>query len=350
MRRLFYFLLPFLTLTSSLACLVGGEPSPTQEEVAVEEVAPSEEETPSQMEAESQIEPTATVSLLIMATAPPEVTIDKAKVAAALSQARQLSSSNKEGGDTFATPTAEPTPAPIAPPTDTPKPTPEPILAEAMILIPVGPFIFGSNNSAPDESPAQSIDLPAFEIDQYEVTNDDFAQFVAATGYETYAEKLGQNSWRVYAAGKGDHPVVKVSWDDAQAFCSWAGKRLPTEMEWEKAARGTDGRLYPWGNTFDPSLAKVKGTGPRGITAVGSFPDGVSPYGVADMSGNVWEWTASWFQAYPGNTSGGELYGEQYRVTRGGAWFEAAAQVTTFNRNFTIPTGSNDDLGFRCAR
>lgn len=343
MRRLFYFLLPFLILISSLACLVGGEPSPTQEE------APSEAEAPSQMEAESQIEPTATVSLIVMATATPEVTIDKAKVAAALSEAMQ-SSSNKEGGDTSASPTAEPTPAPIVPPTDTPEPRPEPILAEAMILIPAGPFIFGSDNSVPDESPAQSIDLPAFEIDQYEVTNDNFAQFVAATGYETHAEKSGQNSWRVYAAGKGDHPVVKVTWDDALAFCNWAGKRLPTEMEWEKAARGTDGRLYPWGNTFDPSLAKVKGTGPRGITAVGSFPDGVSPYGVADMSGNVWEWTASWFQAYPGNTSGSENYGEQFRVTRGGAWFEVAAQVTTFNRNATKPIGSNDDLGFRCAR
>ncbi len=145
--------------------------------------------------------------------------------------------------------------------------------------------------------------------------------------------------------------MVKVTWNDAVAFCEWAGKRLPTEPEWEKAARGTDGRVYPWGDNFDASLANVKATGLRGTTAVGSFPDGASPFGVEDMAGNVWEWTADWFQPYPGNTAGNQYFGERFRVTRGGAWFEEPPQVATYNRNAADPDiTANDDLGFRCAR
>jgi iron(II)-dependent oxidoreductase len=277
----------------------------------------------------------------------------------------------QEAAQPAATPTkivlATPTPKP-PPSTPTPKPTSAPetegetkteeaatpmteALAVDMILIPAGDFTMGIDGGDPEDGPAHVVNLPDYEIDRFEVTNDDFALFVEATGYVTDAENAGGQSWRRYAEGKGNHPVVKVTWNDAVAFCEWAGKRLPSEPEWEKAARGTDGRVYPWGNNFDASLANVKATGLRGTTAVGSFPDGASPFGVEDMAGNVWEWTADWFQAYPGNTTGNQYFGERFRVTRGGAWFEEPPQVATYNRNAADPDiTANDDLGFRCAR
>jgi len=219
-----------------------------------------------------------------------------------------------------------------------------------MVEIPAGEFIMGNDEGDDDEKPAHQIALEAFEIDLFEVTNADFARFVEATGYQTEAEKAGEAGWRAYAEGKDNHPVVKVTWNDANAYCQWLGKRLPTEAEWEKAARGTDGRTYPWGNEWDPNKANVKESGFRGTVAVGSFGEGASPYGVFDMAGNVWEWTADWYQAYPGSTYQSEYFGEKFRVTRGGGWFQEADKVTTFNRSATDPKAANDDLGFRCAR
>jgi formylglycine-generating enzyme required for sulfatase activity len=253
-------------------------------------------------------------------------------------------------------PTAEPAPTTenadgTAPTAEPPTAVPMPALVDDMVLIPAGPFTMGNDGGDAEDAPAQTIDLPAFEMDKFEVSNDDFALFVDSTGYVTDAENSGSHSWQEYAEGKGNHPVVKVTWNDAVAFCEWAGKRLPTEQEWEKAARGDDARTYPWGNDFDASLANVKDTGLRGTTASGSFPGGASPYGVEDIAGNVWEWTASWFKAYDGGANDNPYYGERFRVTRGGAWFEEAAQVTTYNRNAADPDiTANDDLGFRCVR
>lgn len=253
------------------------------------------------------------------------------------------------------TPTPQPTPTP-GPTTDTaaqaeasPTPTEPPKPIEDMIEIPAGPFIFGNDNSEPNETPAQTIDLPAFAIDHFEVTNDDFSLFVAATGYETEAERSGDHkTWRSYTEGAGNHPVVKVSWNDAQAYCQWLGKRLPTEAEWEKAARGPDGNLFPWGNTFDPTLANIKASGIRGTVAVGSFSGGASVYGVEDLAGNVWEWTADPYQAYPNSTYVDNFYSDELRVTRGGGWFDEEAQVLSTNRSAAAPDSANDDLGFRC--
>jgi rhamnose transport system permease protein len=255
------------------------------------------------------------------------------------------------------TPTPQPTPTPG--PTATgasqaaasPTPTEPPKPPDEMIEIPAGPFIFGSNNTEPDESPAQTVELPAFEIDRFEVANEDFAMFVAATGYQTEAERSGaKKTWQAYAEGKGNHPVVKVSWNDAVAYCAWLGKRLPTEQEWEKAARGPEGNIFPWGNAFDPARANIKATGIRGTVAVGSFPAGASPYGVEDLAGNVWEWTASAFQGYPNSTYVDKFYSDNLRVTRGGGWFDDEAQVRSTNRSAAVLDAANDDLGFRCAR
>ena len=258
-----------------------------------------------------------------------------------------------------------PTPAPEAteapeeatPADGTPEPAEEPAaqppsVTDIMIEIPAGPFTMGSDDTDPEDGPAQQMDLAAYEIDRFEVTNADFDVFAKTTGYLTYAEQQGLAGWRnEWDMGEDNHPVAIVTWDDATAYCEWLGKRLPTEAEWEKAARGEDGRRFPWGSDWDPSKANVKETGLRGTVAVGSFGAGSSAYGADDMTGNVWEWTADWYQAYPGNTAGDPYYGEQFRVTRGGGWFDEEPQSTTYNRNAADPTKTaNDDLGFRCAR
>ena len=202
-----------------------------------------------------------------------------------------------------------------------------PKLAEALersvILIPEGNFVRGSNVTRWDERPEQSVFLDRFEIDQFEVTNIQYERFVRATGRQAPPYWNGNQ----FPAGQGDFPVAGVTWDLANAYCQWAGKRLPTEAEWEKACRGTDGRIYPWGNEWqaglgntDPLAGSFKfaevpgGSGPtlwddswsflrespsasdgRGLRPVGSSLGGASPYGVLDMVGNVSEWVSDWY-------------------------------------------------------
>ncbi len=255
-------------------------------------------------------------------------------------------------------PPPPPTPTPL--PTNTPAPasaeettetTETPTIANNMVEIPAGPFILGNDNSDPNEAPAQEMDLPAFLIDAYEVTNADFAAFVEATGYKTYREREGSpQNWRsAYTEGKDNHPVVFVTFEDAQAFCQWAGKRLPTEFEWEKAARGPAGYLFPWGNEYDPAMVNGKDSGLRGTTAVGSYPP--NEYGLFDMAGNVKEWVDSPYVAYPGSDYQDSHYSPDFRGIRGGGWFDEADYVLSTNRNGGDPgITANDDIGFRCAK
>ena len=243
----------------------------------------------------------------------------------------------------LATPTAVP-----PPPTPTPLPTEE-AEEEVMVAIPAGEFLMGSDQEA--ERPPHTVSVDAFEIDKFEVTNEEFERFVTETGYETGAEKAGEpQTWRTYAEGNPRHPVVKVTWNDAVAYCEWAEKRLPTEAEWEKAARGTEGYIYPWGNEWDPTKANTKDGGRRGTTVVGSFPEGGSPYGVIDMVGNVREWVSDWYKAYPGSDYESPYFGEKYRVIRGGGWFEETELATTTQRFASSVEARNDDIGFRCVR
>ena len=252
--------------------------------------------------------------------------------------------------------TMTPTPKPL-PPTPTPRPTVTPaseIEAEEvkplteLVEIPAGPFTMGRDNGPDNEGPAHEVDLPVYYIEMFEVTNAQFAVFVDDTGYVTDAEQGGSPGWQAFAAGKENHPVVKVSWNDAAAYCEWAGRRLPTEAEWEKAARGPEALLYPWGNDWDPEKANVKEAGYRGTTPVGIFAENASPYGVFDLAGNVWEWTTDWYQPYPENSVPDEFYGERFRVLRGGGWFDEQDQVLATNRSSTSPEAANDDIGFRC--
>jgi formylglycine-generating enzyme required for sulfatase activity len=222
--------------------------------------------------------------------------------------------------------------------------------ATEMVLIPAGSFLMGSNDGEPDEKPPHSVELPAYYMDKCEVTHEQYDRFLKASGHQPPVSwPTGQMPPQL-----ARHPVVNVTFDDAMAYARWAGKRLPTEAEWEKAARGaTDQRSYPWGN----SVTGKKFAVPIGDNAkdhtwpVGSFPDDVSPFGVLDMAGNAWEWTDSWYDAYPDNDRLEIAYGKKYRVIRGGGAIEYYGIATTGRcsaRGRSLPYGTFDALGFRC--
>ncbi len=225
-----------------------------------------------------------------------------------------------------------------------------------MALIPAGKFTRGSNNRLPDEGPEYIAETGAFWMDKYEVTNLQYKQFIDATKRKSPSHFVN----RTYPDGKVDHPVVFVSWHDAHEYCEWAGKRLPTDLEWEKAARGSDDRDYPWGDTFDVnkvnSPVRWKALDMVGdTTPVGAFEGGKSPYDLYDMSGNAWEWTDSWYTQYPGNTWPSENYGAMYKVLKGGSWWDCSfyrcgVSAPVFNRSYFKQSIRNSSFGFRCAK
>ncbi len=213
-----------------------------------------------------------------------------------------------------------------------------------MVEVPAGTFTMGADLAPPgDESPLHVVTLPAFWIHRYEVTNADYRRCVQG-GHCNEPQDL-----RFYAdADEADHPVVFATWYDAKAYCSWLDERLPTEAEWEKAARGSDGRDYPWGSEPSPDSLNA-GLRFEGTLGVGSFPAGGSPYGALDMAGNVWEWTADWYEAYPGSTFRSDLFGKKYKVVRGGSWNHAIQDAQTFHRDIAHPARALAVVGFRCA-
>jgi formylglycine-generating enzyme required for sulfatase activity len=195
--------------------------------------------------------------------------------------------------------------------------------------------------------------LDDYYIDKYEVTNRQYKAFCDATGrqYPPDPDFLG---FPRDLEDMPDHPVVMVTWEDASAYARWAGKRLPTEAEWEKAARGTDGRIFPWGNRGAHNRCNFQDSGCPGRTAkVGSYPTGVSPYGAMDMAGNVWEWCNDWYDgsyplSSPHNNPQGPASGKQ-RVVRGGAWNSGVGQICCAVRGYQTPSSRMNSFGFRCA-
>lgn len=207
-------------------------------------------------------------------------------------------------------------------------------MPQGMVLIPAGEFIMGVDGGSPDERPRRTVNLPAFYIDKFEVTNVDFAKVFPNHRFDERA---------------GMQPANNVSWVQATEYAQAVGKRLPTEEEWEKAARGVDGREYPWGNTFDPKLCNSL-TGPRAAPVrVGQFRPGASPFGAMDMSGNVYEWTSSWYQPYPGNELVKDDYGQVFRVLRGGSYNTDRFGVRAARRHYDRADNRREDYGFRCA-
>ncbi|MFQ5598214.1 MAG: formylglycine-generating enzyme family protein [Nitrospiria bacterium] len=239
------------------------------------------------------------------------------------------------------------------------------IIEQKNILIPAGPFIMGSPGRPveegagnEDEGPPHEVFVDNFYMDLYETTNVHYKAYVDATGARPPL------LWRrgAFPTALANHPVVYVNWYDADAYCKWAGKRLPTEAEWEKAARGTDARHFPWGVKFDTSRANTprhwlsKGIEVHkgGTMPVGSFENGRSPYGLYDMAGNVYEWVSNWYLPYPGNQFPNIHYGKRNRVLRGGSWYDCMSygcglSSPVYNRSRFTPEIKNKGFGFRCA-
>jgi len=242
---------------------------------------------------------------------------------------------------------------------------------DGMVYIPEGEFKMGSKGKLEhgddggdgriglevgvDEIPLHIVMVKGFYIDRYEVTNAQYKKFFDATGREPPVDSVAPDApynWRNgnYPAGEDNHPVVNVTWYDAEAYCKWADKRLPTEAEWEKSCRGGDGRRWSFGNSFITSFVNTHELELKWSQAVGSFPEDRSSYGVYDMSGNAMEWTASWYNPYPTSTLKRETFGEQNRVIRGGAWLTSYLTARCTSRNFAVPEKKHRTMGFRCAK
>ena len=231
----------------------------------------------------------------------------------------------------------------------------DPASPNGMVYIPPGKFLMGSHvidgkmglHIGVDEFPPHHRHLPGFFLDQYEVTIGEYRAFTDATGHRPPRIWADTN----YPEPSDNHPVIDVSWFDAQAYCQGAGKRLPTEAEWEKAARGVDGQIWPWGNQWEVGAANVQ-EDPRQWTApVGSYPKDHSPYGLFDLAGNAMEWTNSWYTAYPGSNLKRAAFGERYKVLKGGSWMSPVFPFTHAANRYAIgPKWDHPHLGFRCAQ
>lgn len=286
-------------------------------------------------------------------------------------------------------------------------------IPEGMVIVPEGQFFMGSTQQdiakllesdrnieaerLENEVPQRTVSLNAYLIDKYPVTNAHYKLFVEAGGYTqkslwsdagwqyiVQAKPLENNELDAVFHGESDCPVVNISWYEAEAFAAWSGKRLPTEAEWEKAARGTDGRIYPWGNAFDKTRLNCAETKIERPTPVTKYPQGQSVYGCFDMAGNVWEWTADWYDSQyyrhapdknpqgPGMAEENPYFGRPEevgisiydlkpspagkalsgcKVLRGGSWNGSGiVHIRCANRDYDEPTYKNDTISFRCAK
>jgi len=233
-----------------------------------------------------------------------------------------------------------------------------------MVLIPEGSFPMGvphgDRDGGRDEYPRHDVFVKNFYIDKFELTNGRYLEFVKATHHRIpqNPKNATRNLWEgeTIAESLIDRPVINVDWADAQAYCQWAGKRLPTEAEWEKAAKGTADRRFPWGNV-EPTNKHLnfnqQWIGEKTLMPVGSYEAGKSPFGVYDMAGNVWEWVNDWYDAKyyeksPAKNPTGPETGTK-RVLRGSGWQNETPTVRIFTRVDSDPTIRNESTGFRCA-
>ena len=225
---------------------------------------------------------------------------------------------------------------------------------EEMVSIPAGPFIRGTNEGGLDERPQRTVLLDAFAIDRYEVTNHQYQQFINVTGHRKSGPpaRYAKNMSKMLSINQ---PVVYVSWEDAETYCHWKGKRLPTEAEWEKAMRGSDGRLWPWGNVEQPNGANWARVhdGHEVSAVVGTVQTDKSSYGVMDGAGNVMEWVADWygegyFTEAPEQNPPSPDHGV-YRVLRGGGYATTGADIRITSRSKMVADFRDETIGFRCA-
>ncbi|MBK8376981.1 MAG: SUMF1/EgtB/PvdO family nonheme iron enzyme [Nitrospira sp.] len=222
-----------------------------------------------------------------------------------------------------------------------------------MVLIPAGEFAMGSDLGQEDEQPVHRVSVKAFYLDVYETTVSRYAEFLASQKPDAPFK------WNEATAGAHENkPAVGVNWYDARDYCRWVGKRLPTEAEWEIAARGTEGRIYPWGSAHPTkghaNAGETRWRGYDSLSNVGRFELGKTPEGVYDLAGNLWEWVADWYDPTyyqfsardnPKGPSAGPL-----RALRGGAWNNDSKAIRSSNRAGYAPDARRNDVGFRCAQ
>lgn len=233
-----------------------------------------------------------------------------------------------------------------------------------MILIPAGPFPMGvpeeARDGGIDERPNHTVDLDAYYIDKYEVTNGGYLEFIRSTGHRVpkHPTDPAKNLWQdgMMPESIEPLPVINVDWFDAMAYCTWAGKRLPTEAEWEKAAKGNNDWRFPWGDV-EPTHKHLNFNrtwqGEKTLVPVGIYEAGKSPYGVYDMAGNVWEWVHDWYDpSYYAKSPSRNPKGPEtgtHRVLRSSGWQVETPQVRIFTRVKSDPYDRNHSTGFRCA-
>lgn len=228
-----------------------------------------------------------------------------------------------------------------------------------MILIPAGEFTMGSDKHAPDEKPAHRVYLDAYYIGKYEVTNEEYHRFWQETGShtpESFTDEYEVGAWPERALANPRQPIVGVSWYDAVAYAEWTGMRLPTEAEWEKAARGPTDRLWPWGSQLKPYANTWDGGDgyDNKLAPVGSIPNGKSYYGAMDMAGNAWEWVAdhysdvAYYHHAKRHPEGPET--GSWRVLRGGSWVDNINRCTTTFRFQFYPNLKQSFIGFRVVK
>jgi formylglycine-generating enzyme required for sulfatase activity len=271
-----------------------------------------------------------------------------------------------QGGPTEAATKLTPTVAPLA--TKVPKPTDVPLVTEVptleptatdipvevplgMVMVPGGTFNMGAGESG-DTAPIHAVTLDSFFMDQFEVTNERYSQCVSA-GVCAPPTRRSTDTRSAYFTDPSfaNFPMVNETWEQAENFCEWDGRRLPTEAEWEYAATGGNARVYPWGDQFDANLAPVTASD---LVAVGSFPGGASPFGIQDMAGNALEWVLDWYDPeFYANSPAASPQGPETgtrKVLRGGGFGNPDPTLyTTFRRYNRSPNASDVDIGFRCA-
>jgi len=234
-----------------------------------------------------------------------------------------------------------------------------------MVLVTAGEFIMGTNKVDSDNShlkmgtvkplfldqhPIRKISLDSYYIDKYEVTNEEYKLFLDSSGYD---ELPGHWENGTFLDGKNRHPVTHVTWREALTYALWAQKMLPTEAQWEKAARGEDGRMFPWGNIYEKGKGNIDIDGAKKLMKVGSYPNDISPYNIYDLAGNVMEWTMDWYLAYPGSTYESPRYGKKLKVLRGNGFQKSGhyfleAYHYSFTRTESDPNDYFENVGFRC--
>jgi len=260
-------------------------------------------------------------------------------------------------------PTKAPAEAATEPPPEEPPPTStagpglgdtwtRPADGMAMVYVPAGEFEMGSTEDS-NEQPVHTVALDGFWIDRTEVTNGQYQRCVEAGDCDPPAESDSSTRDAYYSnSAYDDYPVIYVSWHQAADYCAWAGGRLPTEAEWEYAAQGPDGLIYPWGDGSPDDTLLNYGENVGDTTEVGSYPNGASWCGALDMAGNVWEWVADWYGDYPSGRQvnpAGPSSGE-FRVLRGGSWSSGAYYARSASRGRNLPDLRGNYYGFRCAR